>query len=92
MYELVWMRLTSIGVAKWQWLCILKIEIMRLRRKIYKLKDREYALSLDLSYDNIKTNIILVFDNIKIISFSLYQLLGRERLLLRDPGLKMSWS
>ncbi len=59
---------------------------------IYKLKDREYALSLDQSYDNIQTNIILVLDNIKIISFSPYQLLGRERHLLYDPGLKMSWS
>jgi hypothetical protein len=29
-------------------------------------------LSLDQLYDNIKTNIILVFDNIKIISFSPY--------------------
>jgi hypothetical protein len=56
---------------------------------IYKLKDHEYAFSLDQSYDNIKTNIILVFDNIKIISFSPYQLLGRERHLLRDPGLKI---
>ena len=59
---------------------------------IYKLKDCEYALSLDLSYDNIKTNIILVLDNTKNISFSPYLFLGRERLLLRDPGLKMSWS
>jgi hypothetical protein len=59
---------------------------------IYKLKDREYALSLDQLYDNIKTNIILVLDNIKIISFSPYQILGRERHLLRDPGLKISWS
>ena len=55
-----------------KWLGILKKEIMRLRRMIYKLKDREYALSLDLSYDNIKTNIILVLDNTKNISFSPY--------------------
>ena len=66
------MRLTSIGVVEWQWLYILKIEIIRLRRMIYKLRDREYALSLDQSYDKIMTNIILVFDNIKIISFSPY--------------------
>ncbi len=48
------------------------MEIMRLRRMIYKLRDREYALSLDQSHDKIMTNIILVFDNIKIISFSPY--------------------
>ena len=48
------------------------MEIMRLRMMIYKLKDREYALSLDLSYDNNKTNIILVLDNTKNISFSPY--------------------
>ncbi len=39
---------------------------------IYKLKDHEYALSLDLLYDNIKTNIILVLVNTKNISFSPY--------------------
>jgi hypothetical protein len=48
------------------------MEIMRLRKVIYKLKDHEYAFSLDLSYDNIKTNIILVLDNAKNISFSPY--------------------
>ncbi len=48
------------------------MEIMRLRKVIYKPKDREYALSLDPSYDNIKTNIILVLNNTKNISFSSY--------------------
>ena len=48
------------------------MEIMRLRKVIYKLKDHEYALSLDQSYDDIKTNIILVLDKIMIISFSQY--------------------
>ncbi len=48
------------------------MKIMRLRKVFYKLKDCKYALSNDQSYDNIKTNIILVFDNIKIISFSPY--------------------
>jgi hypothetical protein len=60
---------------------------------IYKVRIASIVLlSLDQSYDNIKTNMILFLDNIKIISFSPYQLLGRERPLLRDPGLKMSWS
>jgi hypothetical protein len=49
-------------------------------------------LGLDQSYDNIKTIIILSLDNFKIISFSPYQFLGRERPLQHDPGLKMSWS
>ncbi len=48
------------------------MEIMRLRKVIYKLKDREYALSLDQSYDNIKTNTILALNNTKNISFSPY--------------------
>jgi hypothetical protein len=48
------------------------MEIMRLRKVIYKLKDCEYALSLDQWYDNIKTNIILVLNNTKNISFSPY--------------------
>jgi hypothetical protein len=48
------------------------MEIMRLRKMIYKLKDREYALSLDQLYGKIKTNIILVFDNTENISFSPY--------------------
>jgi hypothetical protein len=39
---------------------------------IYKLKDRKYALSLDQLYENIKTNMILVLDNTKNISFSPY--------------------
>jgi hypothetical protein len=59
---------------------------------IYKVMIASILLSLDQSYDNIKTIIILSLDNFKIISFSLYELLGRERPLLRDPGLKMSWS
>jgi hypothetical protein len=48
------------------------MEIIRLRKVIYKLKDHKYALSLDQLYDNIKTNIILVLDNTKNISFSPY--------------------
>ncbi len=65
---------------------------MRLRERSTKVRIASTPLSLDQSYDNIKTNIILVLDNMKIISFSPYYLLGRERLLLSDPGLKMSWS
>ncbi len=59
---------------------------------IYKVKIASILLSLDQSYDNIKTNIILSLENINIISFSPYYFLGRERPLLRDPGSKMSWS
>jgi hypothetical protein len=59
---------------------------------IYKVRIVSILLSLDLLYDNIKTIMILSLDNIKITSFSPYQLLGRERPLLCDPGLKMSWS
>jgi hypothetical protein len=39
---------------------------------MYKLKDREHAISLDQLYDNIKTIIILSLDNFKIIYFSPY--------------------
>jgi hypothetical protein len=49
-------------------------------------------LGLDLSYDNSKTIMILSLDNSKNISFSPYQFLGRNSLLLHDPGSKMSWS
>ncbi len=65
---------------------------MRLREGSTKVRIASTPLSLDQLYDNIKTNVILVLDNIKSISFSPYLLLGRERLLLCDPGLKMSWS
>jgi hypothetical protein len=49
-------------------------------------------LSLDLSYDDSKTIMILSLDNSKNICFSPYYFLGRDSLLLRDPGSKMPWS
>ncbi len=47
-------------------------ENYELMKVIYKLKDHEHAISLDQSYDNIKTIIILALDNSKNISFSPY--------------------
>jgi hypothetical protein len=53
---------------------------MRFRELSTKARIASTPLSLDQLYDNIKTNTILVLDNIKIISFLPYLLLGRERL------------
>ncbi len=46
--------------------------IIRFREWSTKVRIASTPLSLDQSYDNIKTKIILVLDNIKIISFSPY--------------------
>ncbi len=43
---------------------------------IYKVRIASILLSLDQSYDNIKTIIIVSLDKVKIISFSPYYLLG----------------
>ncbi len=66
------MRLQALDVVITSDACESKKKIMRLKRVFYKVRIASILLSLDQSYDNIKTIIILSLDNIKIISFSPY--------------------
>jgi hypothetical protein len=63
------------------------MEIMRLKKDLQKKDCGLCLVNHDQSCDNSKA----VTKN-KIMTFSPVLILGRDKLLLRDPGLKMSWS